>query len=1065
MKRHVLVAIAFFTLAKLTLMLTYNYGKMKNYFKRAFYISSIEKQNTRNNNNIMNVTIIKKRRKQFILLKKKNENNFSINVCTLHKKRKGRKGEQRLCMFNGTYNEREASDVSEANGDGQANSEDILNSRGEPHYKNNCSSHVTCQNSKDVELKNQLDSASSSGHDDGDDIEGEEEEKEKKRKKEKRNEERIARKVEKENEGSERSERSEGKEGSERSEGKGGSEGKEGSEGSERSERSERSEGKEGGEGSERSEGKEGGEGGKGKKQISKVISKSKGKNGLGPTGRGEEDSEWIHSTPEEKNQNSLEHKLDESKNIEGKNDIINGSEEDMAKLMNKYLKNDKLLNDNEKLKGLDKDKMLEEYNRLVQLMKESTDRKMREYKENEKKDIYELNERVINSSRKLNLDKLKKDIEKSFTTNDTMERNIQEYIRLFTQEGGLSDVGGTGDARTVGTDIDVGEVGSIKRTPLNPTTTVNPSSDDCSSSGIPRKLPLSEGEEKSLGEYAGSDTEFIKEKEEEENREILRKIYRGDYSNIDKFNFKFSRKDFDMMKNIDDKEKDVNEEEKKLIDGIFTKICKQTSSIDELREKETKLLKLYEQYRKENKIARDENLENLKYYNAKVARESRHPGVVSGEVDKVGASDRNGLSVSNSSNVLNSSNPSTDSNSWRGDYTDELINKNIFFNRVSNKFVEIKEEEIKEMSEMQIRDELRKRGYPTFGTFEEIKMRLLDIMKIKENNYFDVREIIKNPEEHVLSHIKLDKLKENIKQYKEQEKYGDTESKIKQVDSAIEINKFLYDPVDYLRIDTTNKFIKQKEMENNIKDNADIAKLPIVNDYNFDKEISMAEKLKKTFNFENDQRLPDQIKQCGDDENGHSGKNDTVDTIDEEEEKEEQCRREVLKYGGMQETIEEFHIKHNLSLDFLGDYICKFSNAHIQDVNKYRHKTKEEIKRLEMNQFEFLISESSINNNFIVYKFVDTNDLIKNYLTTKNIVTLIEYSNIADPVDIIHYYSPETLFMLSEEYNITIDKVIDACTKLNIKLPYGGDTHLNKNCFNLLTCYLNKYEQVRKDT
>ncbi|ETW41461.1 hypothetical protein PFNF135_04110 [Plasmodium falciparum NF135/5.C10] len=401
-------------------------------------------------------------------------------------------------------------------------------------------------------------------------------------------------------------------------------------------------------------------------------------------------------------------------------------------------------------------------------------------------------------------------------------------------------------------------------------------------------------------------------------------------------------------------------------------------------------------------------------------------------------------------------------------------------------------------MSELQVKDELRKRGYPTFGSIDEIKTRLCDVMKIRQNNYIDIRNILKKPEDNVLSHMRLEKLKENIKTYKENEQYGDTESKIKQLDASIEISKFINDPVHYLRIDSTHKFINQNKPKNKNDPNNNtqndqtnnmeiqydtennILKEPIINDYNFNEEISMAEKIKKTFSFENEEKLPDQIitrfnnnnnnnnnmhggGMHGDGVHGDDMCGNGMDELDEETQ--EKYREQVLKYGSLQETIEEFNYKHNLSLDFIGDFICKSSNAHIQDINKYRYKTKEEIEKLKENDFYHLFEENNLNNNFIVYKFVNTKELIKNYLTTSNIVTLIEYANIADPVDIIHYYTPENLFMISEDYNITIDRVIDACTRLNIKLPYGGDTHLNKECFNFLTCYLSKYKQIKRKT
>ncbi|KEG03983.1 hypothetical protein YYE_00885 [Plasmodium vinckei vinckei] len=641
-------------------------------------------------------------------------------------------------------------------------------------------------------------------------------------------------------------------------------------------------------------------------------------------------------------------------------------AEKDETKYMNQFIndymkRNENILNDPDQFKNLDKEKMLEEYNRLVETLKKSNEAIMNKYKENEKENKYELNERTINSSNKINIEKIKKNIEKSFTQDLGVEQKIQNYLGLFTQQ----------------------EVGSQ-----------NAEEDHVKSS---QNNDETKAENKT--------TEFITEAEEEENRNILKTVLKGNYKDLNKFNFKFSKKDLEMMKNVD--QENANVEEKKLIEELFSKIINDPTAINNMHKKEEKLLQLYDRLKKENKIKRDENIENVKYYNNK-------------KVDK-------------EKEEINDN--------------QTIIPKETLFNKVSNKFVEISEEEINEMSEMQVKEELKKRGYPTFGTIKEIKMRLLDIMKIKENHEYDIRKIVKSPEENLLSNIQYDKLKKNIKTYKEMEKYGDTESKLKKIDSALEISKFLQDPVDYLRIDTTHKFVKLNDDINEdgtTTQNEDISKIPIINDVNIDEEISMAEKLKKNIILDNVDQEPSSIKYSNKDENLN-------------EETEEMYRQNILKHGSLQETIEEFHIKHNLCLNFIGDFICKFSNAHIQDINKYRYKTKEEIDNLKNNEFEYLINESTLNHDFIVYKFVNKNDLIKNYLTTKNIMTLIEYANISDPVDIIHYYSPETLFMISEEYNIPINKIIDACTSLNIKLPYGGDTHLNKKCFNTLTTYLNR--------
>ncbi|KMZ96791.1 hypothetical protein PVNG_06107 [Plasmodium vivax North Korean] len=360
-------------------------------------------------------------------------------------------------------------------------------------------------------------------------------------------------------------------------------------------------------------------------------------------------------------------------------------------------------------------------------------------------------------------------------------------------------------------------------------------------------------------------------------------------------------------------------------------------------------------------------------------------------------------------------------------------------------------------MSEAQVRDELRKRGYPTFGSVKEIKMRLQDVMRVRKNHHYDIRSILKDPERHVLSHIRLDKLKEQLKQFKEHERCGDTESKIKQLDAAMEITSFVNDPVDYLRIDTTEGFAgladgqqQMEEAEEAEQTDEDLAKVPIVNDCNISEQISMAEKLRKSFTLEGDERQPDRVVPLESEDHPAS-----ASAEEQTEQTEELHRREVLQFGGLQETVEEFHRKHSLPLDFIGDFICKVSSQSTQNINRYRRRRKDEVASLQKNQYELMLRGNSINRDFIVYKFVQTNELIRRYLTTKDIVTLIEYSNMADPVDVIHFYSPETIFMLSEEYGITVDRVIDACTRLDIRLPFGGDTRLNAPCFNALTALL----------
>ncbi|ANQ11148.1 Uncharacterized protein PCOAH_00053890 [Plasmodium coatneyi] len=756
----------------------------------------------------------------------------------------------------------------------------------------------------------------------------------------------------------------------------------------------------------------------------------------LSPSSPGHDDGDDVEDDQHERKKKKKKRKeskggsdnpAEEQSNHDGDEDVLNVDpsqyDEQLSKLTNSYLKKADTM-DKKQLAGLDKEKMMQEYNRLVQILKESTQKKMAQYEGNEKKNIYELNERVINSSRKLNLEKMKREIEKSFTPNDALEKKIRDYMYVFTQSGGEETQRGRSPEGTTSSSTSNGST-------TNGSTTSD-STPDGTSKGTAGDTNTPQGE-------------LLQEDEEKENREILKRVSRGDYSGVDKFHFKFSAKDLDRMKDIESTEEE-SAEERKIVDAAFDRIMKDNAVVKELRGKEEAFLQAYERGRRENKIERDEQIENLKYYNE--MQKQRQGGGQGGNIGET----TSGITPAERAG-----------NTPPG----ELIDRKIFFNRVSSKFVDIKKEDIEEMSEAQVRDELRKRGYPTFGSIKEVRMRLQDVMRIRKNHEYDVRTILRNPEKHVLSHIRLDKLKETLKDFKENARYGDTESKIKQLDAAMEISNFVNDPVDYLRIDTTEKFAGIAEEHPygapptsggyppEEEEEEDLSKVPIVNDCNISEQIAMAEKLRKNFTLEGDEKQPDQVIQYGSEEESESTFASPSLESQLQEQKEELCRREVLKYGGLQETVEEFHSKHGLPLDFIGDFICKVSSQTAHSINRYRKKRKEELEALEKNELELLISGHSINRNFIVYKFVDTNELISKYLTTKDIVTLIEYSNMADPVDVINFYSPETIFMLSEEYGITVDRVIDTCTRLNIRLPFGGDTHLNGDCFNVLTTHL----------
>lgn len=1013
------------------------------------YISSLEKQNVISYTNVKYVTPIKKRKKQFILLKSKDDEDISINICRLGKKKKQKREENHVNLLESKHTEYLYKDKNGGITKGKKN----RNSRNNRSNNKNRSRKENKEMELEMNIKKKQDLLNYSSFNDCSS--------------EKNKKENI------ENRGNDTKDKREITEtcllddydgdgnGDEDGNGNGNGNGDENEKDSE-SEISRKRKNTKSVINTSFSESSGGnyddGDNG-GTDEDENEEDKDEGEDeDEDEDEEEEEEEEEVEDEEEEEDEDEKEEEDEDEKEEEENEDT---DTEKRANIRDSPKKENEEISVHETGEDEEKQKCIDEYNRLIQLISESENKRLARMKENEKKEEYEFREKVINSSRKWNMEHLKKEIERNFKPNEALEKKIQGYMPMFTQD--------------VKNETEIEDTTKDTTNTYTTTSDTNPEGDDT----------------------ANNSSDLITDEEEKENIKILKKMNAGDYSDLDKFHLKFSKKDLERMQKFgqgdseeETTEKDDNlnkqeeEEEKKLMDELFLKIQSDKHNVlGKLRQKEQEVLELYKQKEKRNEIERNEELENLIYYNKKNEQEMER---------------RNRENRFNETVPVNDTSHVDKKEKTTDGETD--INPNMFFSN-DEKFVYIEEEEIRNMSEAQIRDELRKRNYPTFGSVDVIRDRLLQVMKIKKNCKLDIREIIRNPEEHTLSNIQLNKLRETVKTYKEASACGDMDSKLKQIDAALEISDFLKDPAHYLRIDS---FQKMGQTENNTNalfnekknQNEDISKAPILNDYNFDKEVTMAENLKKTFNLDNEERQPDRIKRVGSDENN------SYDDEELDEEKEELRRREILKHGSLQETILEFHYKHDLSLDFIGDFICKFTDVNIEEINTYKLLSEKEMQNYSMSDLEKILNftsstyssaypyaapsstsssarayssasysspyvsfedEGSLNKNVFVPKFVDVNELIGKYLSTKHIVMLIEYSNIADPVDIDQYYVPENLYMLSEEYGLPIQDVIDACTHLSIKLPFGGDTHLNKECFNALTVYIKKHKKVRK--
>eukprot|EP00920_Eleutheroschizon_duboscqi_P027666 GHVT01067778.1.p3 GENE.GHVT01067778.1~~GHVT01067778.1.p3 ORF type:complete len:296 (+),score=48.79 GHVT01067778.1:9185-10072(+) len=75
----------------------------------------------------------------------------------------------------------------------------------------------------------------------------------------------------------------------------------------------------------------------------------------------------------------------------------------------------------------------------------------------------------------------------------------------------------------------------------------------------------------------------------------------------------------------------------------------------------------------------------------------------------------------------------------------------------------------------------------------------------------------------------------------------------------------------------------------------------------------------------------------------------------------------------------------------------------------------------------------------------------------------MLEYLNIMDPMDIEDCYPIETIDILAEEYGCSTAEVIKLCKILEIKLPFGSQSRVNVECYDVLTRELRALHRARR--
>ncbi|KFG36662.1 hypothetical protein TGFOU_282150B [Toxoplasma gondii FOU] len=69
----------------------------------------------------------------------------------------------------------------------------------------------------------------------------------------------------------------------------------------------------------------------------------------------------------------------------------------------------------------------------------------------------------------------------------------------------------------------------------------------------------------------------------------------------------------------------------------------------------------------------------------------------------------------------------------------------------------------------------------------------------------------------------------------------------------------------------------------------------------------------------------------------------------------------------------------------------------------------------------------------------------------------LVEYLQVQDPAQVHNMYPLDTVEQIAEEFNCSVQYILDACEALKIKLPFGTKSRLNVECYDAVTTLVEK--------
>ncbi|KAF8820158.1 hypothetical protein IE077_003488 [Cardiosporidium cionae] len=315
-----------------------------------------------------------------------------------------------------------------------------------------------------------------------------------------------------------------------------------------------------------------------------------------------------------------------------------------------------------------------------------------------------------------------------------------------------------------------------------------------------------------------------------------------------------------------------------------------------------------------------------------------------------------------------------------------------------------ITEEQIERMDRDMLENELRSRGYSTAGSLWFLRLRLNQARQSgsrwtlgPENSTSELLNPSKLPLHKLEEHVKVHR--EFIMAIGKEEKSSNNISDIfARWNSRIRLARALRDPIGFMKGNSIplNTAASDNTVEH-IEERFEEEDLDSIERESEEFSDTPSEEIPKSYQMEEDFNA--------------FGNANYFEPVDPDTESRKVEFLSNIENGLADHTVEDLASRFNVPIDFIGDVLCH-GGASVP---------------------------------------ISLNVAVKNLVNLSVLWDLIEFVSVADPYDIVAFYSPETIGMLSSEFNISKNAMFQLCENLGIKLPFGENTCVNQDCYEAL--------------